>query len=401
MSALPSAHSPAGASSAHRWMPCPGSVALSLELPPAPTSIYAAEGTFAHDHAADLLKTFQEPWELGGLKGKVGEFEFEVDDEMVAGLEVYVGYIRSLPTSLAKGPAICFVEHGFHIREISELCYGTADYGTVYDHPDGVTLEVVDFKYGKGKLVDPKMNYQLLYYAVCIWHSLTAAQQKMVKRVRLTIAQPRIDVTEGPVRSWDITPSYLTGWRDTVLKPTFQRIDDILSQRASVDDNLTPGDWCGWCPAQKGCPGVRRSFVSAIERATAGARAEELEDWQLGEFADRKKMVLDFFSMIEDEIYVRAMKGTDIPGWKLVEKKSQRVFRDGALAELQEKLGSAIYEEPKVKSPAQVEKISSEAKKLVAKLAFKPNNGLTIAPESDTRTAVRRSAKDVFADIET
>ena len=41
-------HATLSPSAAVRWINCPGSVGISAQLPPAPSSTYADEGTLAH-----------------------------------------------------------------------------------------------------------------------------------------------------------------------------------------------------------------------------------------------------------------------------------------------------------------------------------------------------------------
>jgi len=64
------------------------------------------------------------------------------------------------------------------------------------------------------------------------------------------------------------------------------------------------------------------------------------------------------------------------------------VFKDGAIEALQE-LGPAIYTTPELKSPSQIEKIGSRAKELVKEWAYMPAVGLTVAPITDKRQAVK------------
>ena len=54
--AAPSAHATLSSSSAHRWIPCPGSVKLGSQFPSS-SSIYADEGTLAHEAAEQMIKT--------------------------------------------------------------------------------------------------------------------------------------------------------------------------------------------------------------------------------------------------------------------------------------------------------------------------------------------------------
>lgn len=397
MTTLPSAHSPAGASGAERWIPCPGSVPLGQDVEQT-TSVYAAEGSFAHHHAAEVLEEKAEAWELEGTKGEQDGFEFTVDEEMVAGISRYVEECQKLGARLPKKNAAQYVEHPFHHPDkIHPLFYGTCDYGFV-DPPE---LHVIDFKYGKGKLVEPKENAQLMYYALGLYYELPAALQKKVKTVKLTIVQPRIDWhPDGVARSWECKIDVLLAWEKTVLKPAFDKIEAMLSQKEPTENNLKTGSWCHWCPARKKCPLLKEAFVQRVEQAASGVDPATLENWEIAEIIQQKAVIMAFFKMVEEEDFTRQMKGEEIPGRKLVEKKSNRVFKDGAQEELFEALGDAIFLEPKLKTPPQIEKLGAKAKKLVAKLAYKPHTGLTSVDESDSKPAVRRSTKDVFADID-
>jgi hypothetical protein len=75
------AHSPLGASSMERWQNCPGSIRLSRGIPNT-ESVYAQEGTKAHELAERILTT--------------GEIPPDTDPEMLEAVLVYVNYIRTL-----------------------------------------------------------------------------------------------------------------------------------------------------------------------------------------------------------------------------------------------------------------------------------------------------------------
>ena len=53
---MPSKHARCSASAAHRWINCPGSVALSDQCPDPGSSSYADEGTVAHELAELKLR---------------------------------------------------------------------------------------------------------------------------------------------------------------------------------------------------------------------------------------------------------------------------------------------------------------------------------------------------------
>ncbi|MDE2020994.1 MAG: DUF2800 domain-containing protein, partial [Patescibacteria group bacterium] len=89
-------HSPLGASSAERWLHCPGSIALAkkIVLPDAEESEYAKEGTAAHEAAAFCLKNDFDSWEIIGQ-----DFGGIIcTREMAEALQIYISHVRLLMT---------------------------------------------------------------------------------------------------------------------------------------------------------------------------------------------------------------------------------------------------------------------------------------------------------------
>ena len=91
------AHSLLGASSAARWLKCPGSFALSQTAPTAATSVYAATGTLAHSFIEGCLQspiTRMEHTSIGNAY-RIDGHEIIVDEDMVDGVNVMVDYIAA------------------------------------------------------------------------------------------------------------------------------------------------------------------------------------------------------------------------------------------------------------------------------------------------------------------
>ena len=74
------AHAKLGASNAHRWMACPGSVAAEDGLPDQ-SSPFALEGTEAHDLGEKAL-------------GDYGVLDTYPNSEMAEFVRVYVDYVK-------------------------------------------------------------------------------------------------------------------------------------------------------------------------------------------------------------------------------------------------------------------------------------------------------------------
>jgi hypothetical protein len=86
------AHAQLSPSSAVRWMTCPGSVALTKDMPDT-SSKYADEGTDAHELAALCLDLKRDAVSFIGDRMSTGNV---VDDDMARHVQSYVTYVRDL-----------------------------------------------------------------------------------------------------------------------------------------------------------------------------------------------------------------------------------------------------------------------------------------------------------------
>ena len=355
-------HSLTGASGAHRWMRCPGSVALAKRFRfERRDSKESAEGTAAHEALATVLRNPEmEPWELAGMTFG----EFTVDDDMLDAVKTGVDVCRSLIT-----PAVqVLLETNISHRAI-EGFRGTVDFGTVTDS----LLNVVDYKHGAGVVVECERNPQMMYYAYGI-----LLKHPSVKHVTLRIVQPRAYHDDGPVRRWKTTAKEIHTWAETELIPAMERTRREVSFDA--------GPHCRFCPAKLVCPMLRSLFEAAC---TTDARdIPQMDSATLGECYRLTAPVRMICKAIDDEVTHRLHQGETVPGTKLVKRRADRTWKDGAFDFFLTKIGSDACEPVKLKSPAQMEKVNSEAKKLVKAWAYTPDAGYTVADADDKRAAI-------------
>jgi hypothetical protein len=364
-----SVHSPLGASSAERWMACPGSIALlqTLAVPPSDESEYAAAGTAAHEAAAYCIKNGVEAWEVVDTTFN----SVVVSAEMADAIQDYLDFLK--PISETSDLQYCEyrISGDFH-----DQFYGTVDYAAVNIRQE--LLRIVDFKFGEGIAVEAEHNKQLLYYAYGM-----LLKHPGVSVIEMTIVQPRLPMGQ-PIRSWVTTAECLREWGDNVLKPA------MLA--AGMDGTLDPGDHCRFCPAKLVCP-----MLSGLHKAAADANVQDarlLSDEALGREYALRESVKMYLKAIDDEVFRRLSAGKPVPGTKLVNKKADRVFKEGAATRLTLELGGDDLYETKMKSPAQIEKLGPKAKALVAELAYTPDTGLTVAVASDKRPSVKVQTTD-------
>jgi hypothetical protein len=152
------------------------------------------------------------------------------------------------------------------------------------------------------------------------------------------------------------------------------------------DHTLTPGEWCRFCPAKLACP-----MLTALFKAATMANPQDLPD--MSDEAIGRNFVLaagakHYLRALELEAYNRAMRGREIPGGKLVHKRANRVWKDGAVALAKARFGDDAWNPPTFKSPAELEKVPA-AKEWVKEFAYTPTSGLTFVLETAPGQAVK------------
>lgn len=369
------AHSELGASSSERWQNCPGSVRLSAGVSD-PGSVYAAEGTAAHELGEWCLRNLGDAAERIGDEWPVDNHKFTVDEDMANAVQMYVDFVRA---EQEKGGRV-MIEQRFDLSEqVWPGMYGTAD--AVIYHPESQELVVADYKHGQGYAVEADANPQLLYYAIGAASLIKAP----VKKVTVAIVQPRAFHKSGPIRSWSCSTTDLFEYVG-VLRAAAQATEDPNAP-------LNPGAWCKFCKARGFCPALRDEAIAAsnVEFTTV---PDTLTSEQLGEILEKATLIEDWISAVRAEALRRAEMGVPPSGWKLVQKRATRrwAFDEEDTAD-RLRMAYSLPDEKlftrKLATPAQVEKLlPKKLKESLADLVVKESSGVTLARESDPREAV-------------
>lgn len=378
------AHSALGASSAERWMNCPGSIRLIRQVPPQPSSTYADEGTAAHQVCEKALIAGVDAVEYAGTTERVREEEFSVDDEMVDAVQVYLDTIRA---DIEPGDVL-MVEKKFDLGFIKDGMFGTND-ASVYK-PAARRLIVYDFKYGRGYAVSAENNSQLKYYGLGSAYEVRSP----VDTVELVIVQPRA----GGVRRWSLPFEDLFAWSGELL--------NAAEATEDPEAHLSAGSWCKWCPAAAVCPEIHKQALETAKRdfEDVPVPAETLSLEDLARVLDRLAMFKAWANSVEAYALRQAEGGYEIPGYKLTPKRAMRNWVDAdKAAETLSSEYSVTDEElytRKIKTPAQIEK-------LLGKPAFaglsdhveKKSTGNNLVPISDPSPTALPSAKSDFESV--
>ena len=381
----PTAHAALGASSAYRWMACPGSVALSKDVPRKDT-VFSLEGTAAH--ALGEL-AFKEKLHPSNWLREIVE-DVEVSHDMVAAVEVYTKYL----TDLQLDGFEVTLEHRFSLEKLDPPApmFGTSDC-VAFRASDGL-LVVADYKHGAGVSVEVEDNSQLKYYALGALLAMPAGTR--VKSVKMAIIQPRAQHKDGPIREWTTTVDHLLDFADELI--------EAAHRTTNPNADLASGKHCRFCPAQPMCPQLHKEMqlVAADEfndKPLVDPRL--LKPEQLSAILEKADIIEDWLRSIRQHVQSQLESGADVPGWKLVPKRASRVWvSEQAVKEWanQEMLATVDIMEFKLKSPAAMEKIVGK-KNLPKELVSSVSSGYTLAHASDPRPAITNTASDEFSNL--
>lgn len=377
-----SEHAILSASAAHRWLVCTPSARLEQNEGRAECSIYAAEGTAAHRLAeiklmyrfgkmspseyTDTYDEFKNDPEYGKYYNK--EFEEYVD--------AHVEYIVQLTDELDT-PYHIFFELRVNFANVVPQGFGTADVLLVTED----TIHVIDLKFGAGVPVSAINNPQLRLYGMGALNLFPNT-----KYVKMTINQPRLDSRDTET----LEKRELLAWAFEYVKP---RAEEAIKGEGMLEASE---DACRFCKLRGKCKAradmqlelARREF-EIVEQKPNPITALSVE--QISNILEIAPMFIDWFKDVQSFALGQLMQGVKIPGYKLVEGRSNRIITDET--KVKEILLEVGLTEAEIMKPPEMLGISKlEAlvgKKLFAELCkdyiIKPQGKLTLAPESDRR----------------
>ena len=372
----PSSHAELSASSAPRWMTCPGSVGLSAGLPNV-SSPFAARGTGGHYISAICLKDGGSPRRWLGKTALVEGHEVDLDEELIDAVQEYVDDCRA---DTQEGDVV-FIEQSFTpaLKKLHEKFGGSGDY--VRWRPSTRQLRVADAKFGAGVPVEVDDNPQLKKYGL---GALLTNPGFNAEEVELRIIQPLCDHEQGRARSYKF--------------PAFDLIEfaaDIIEAAKRTEEwgaELVPSKKaCKFCPAAGAnkCPAIEKHTHALVAADFSPVGLEKYSPVQIAEFLRIAPLVESRISQVREFAYNRACAGEDIPGFKLVAKRATRHWTDEDTAAAQFGKIAGAMKEPALRSPAQVEKLVGKKKfeQIVDVLGLveKTSSGFTLAASDDPR----------------
>lgn len=379
------AHALLSASSSHRWLHCTGAPRLEATFEDT-TSVYAKEGTLAHELCELKLKSYTTPMAKGAYTRALNKLKKNElwHDEMDETTEVYLDYVKSVLLSYKISPAVIIekrVDFSVYVPE----GFGTADCLILA----GDTLHVIDYKHGKGVVVDADHNPQMMLYALGAMHDYSLLYS--FKTIKMAIVQPRVN----NISEFELSAEELKEWGETVVKPK--------AQEAYSEDGHTfeAGEWCGFCRAKKQCK-ARCEANAALHSATQqDPRLISYEE--LGRYLSVGQDLESWFKDLKEYALSESLKGENVPGWKAVEGRGSRSFVDGDVAIktlIDAGIDESILYERKVLTLAQIEKTlgKTEFNTLVGEQVIKNPGKPTLVVDTDKRPRITNqpTAAQVF-----
>lgn len=384
---MPTQHALLSASGAHRWLHCTGSPLLEKDFPDS-TSVYAQEGTLAHylcelklmAYTGEITKR-----KLTSMKNKLMKSELW-QPEMDSTSEAYLDYIKDITMSYTVKPVILIEKKVDFSRYVPEG-FGTADCLILA----GDTLHVVDYKHGKGVVVDADHNPQMMLYALGAMSELSLLYR--FKFVHMTIVQPRVN----NISEFTMTADELIEWGEKVVKPKAE---------AAISGNgeFEAGDWCRFCRAKRQCKTRYEANDSLYPELSAQHDPRLITLEELGEYLKRGKDMAAWLEDMKEYALSESLAGADVPGWKAVEGRGSRVFTDTDEAVdtlIKNGIDESVLYERRVLTLAQMEKAVGKKAfgELVGDLVIKNPGKPTLVEESDKRPRITNqpTAADVFS----
>lgn len=320
-------------SSSKMWTSCSGSLIPNLFAKDS-AGEDAAYGTVGHGVAETWFELGYRPSHLVGTIEKVVEpsatFEIEITNEMLDYVQEYVDWCIYLPGDH-------FVETRVSISDLTpiENQGGTADHAVCQPGE----LIITDLKMGKGVQVDAFENTQALLYAYGFFKKYDADYD--FQKILIRIAQPRLHHFD----EWEITREELLKWAAWIKERAYAAWCHDAERHPTIDG-------CKWCKIKSDCSahavfaerlldGMFDNLDDNITETDMTKLAKKLESdsftvnpvpvgrlttAQMAKLLPYRGMIESWFKELYEETERRCLNGEKVPGYKIVEGRTNREF---------------------------------------------------------------------------
>ena len=398
-------------SSAHRIATCPASLRATENLPDEP-SWEAVEGTIAHAIHEFALERRQTIDKFEAMVPSSFMITNELRPEEWAVIPPGWGVPREMIDYVLRSVSFCLEYNGEHFVEqrvnISKYTpvdgqFGTCDFATITN--DGL-LVITDLKYGRGVQVFAYRNVQLVLYALGFIEEHDWIYN--FDRVIIRVSQPRLDHYDV----WETTADELRAIGNW-LRSRFELA--LLPNPPFAPEEKA----CQFCKLKPTCPALGQKmhelaqgwFDDLSEKEIVSPVAPDsfpistpdvygLTPAQMALVLDYAKLMKQFLSEVETHVVYLLMHDKEVPGWKVVEGRSNRVITDVAGYETHLRNNKVDPFKPaELIGVTEAEKaLRGAAKKELSAFLKKPQGSPTLAPASDKRMPYSLTAEQMFSD---
>ena len=394
---MPDVHALLSASSSKQWLHCTPSARLQEQFPNE-SSVYAAEGTFAHEVCEYKVRKY--------LKERVKRPQSEeyYTEEIDRITDVYAEFVIGIIEEMKRNGCepLVMVEEKVNYSHIAPSGFGTADMLIIGKDENGKgVLHIADFKTGQGVFVDADHNSQMMLYAL---GGLAAYGYIYdIEIVRMSIIQPRLE----NISTFECSRSELEDWGESIRETAKLAYEGKGEQK--------PGDWCRFCRAKPVCKACKDEALSLCreefldlddgalsEEADASSEVDGSEPVfknpglipisELAQLLPTLNRISSWIEAVFAFINSEAINhGVPIPGYKVVEGRSKRVFTDtNAVVDAAVANGYTDLYKKQLITLTEFEKMMGKKKfaELLGKYVTKPPGKLSLVPESDPREPV-------------
>lgn len=370
------AHAKLSASGASRWATCPGSVQMEDGIPDK-ESIYAQEGTLAHEMSELKLKHYLDPKGFGKRKLNAAIKKLKENElyqaEMDSYTDTYVDFIKEKALSFPSNPYI-EIEKRVDFSRWVDGGFGTCDCVLIH----GSTLSIIDLKYGKGVPVSAEQNEQLILYALGAYDAFNLIYN--LDKIELNIVQPRIN----NFTTWEISLTELLLWGDYFK---------VQAEKAlGGNGELVPSaKACKFCKARDICTARAENNLSL--ESEIKLKPNEIPKDKLYEYISRGEDIAKWVADLKAYALDMCIKGEDVKGLKAVAGRTSRSWtnQDEAINKLIEGgIDEAIIYDKVPLTLAKLEKALGKQQftALVGDLVVTSEGKPTLVFENDKRPAI-------------
>ena len=375
---MASKHAILSASGANWWINCTKAPRFCENIPETPSE-YAKQGTEAHTLCEYKLRKL-----LGEKVRDPSKKLTMYDNEMEEAAEGYSQFVYTLAKQYKEEnpDTLVYIEQRVDFSNFVPEGFGTADALII----SGSVVTICDFKYGKGIEVSAERNPQMMLYALGAIQMFGNLYD--IEEINLIIYQPRLD----NLSQFQISKNDLVKWALNTLIPAAE-----LAYAGKGE--FKAGEHCRFCRAKATC---RKRVEYNLELAKYDFEMpDNLENTEIAAILEKADALVSWVGDIKDYALQQALSGAKFDGFKVVEGRSNRKYKDETqVANIVKKAGYEPYE-PKLLGITAMTSLLGKTKfeELLGEFVVKPQGKPVLVGDEDKRPEFNPAISDFKEEV--